>query len=45
MIRTYTELCGLPTFKERFEYLKLNGNVGVETFGYDRYFNQKFYNP
>lgn len=43
MIRTYTELCGLPTFKERFEYLKLNGNVGVETFGYDRYFNQKFY--
>lgn len=33
----------LPTFKERFEYLKLNGKVGVETFGYDRFFNQTFY--
>ena len=42
-MRTYSELCTLPTFKERYEYLKLSGNVGAETFGYDRYFNQMFY--
>lgn len=33
----------LPTFKERFEYLKLDGTVGEETFGWDRYLNQMFY--
>lgn len=43
MIRTYSELIKLPTFEERFEYLKLNGSVGSETFGFDRYLNQKFY--
>ena len=43
MIRTYSELIQLPTFKERFEYLKLSGSVGKATFGYDRYLNQKFY--
>lgn len=44
MIRTYTELMKLPTFKERFEYLKLlDGRVGEDTFGFDRYVNQKFY--
>lgn len=42
-IRTYSELILLPTFKERFEYLSLNGVVGDETFGSTRYFNQKFY--
>lgn len=42
-IRSYSELVGLPTFEERFDYLKLNGVVGSETFGFDRYFNQKFY--
>lgn len=42
-IRTYSELSQLPTFKERFEYLKLSGNVGKTTFGYDRWFNQVFY--
>lgn len=42
-IRTYSELIKLPTFKERYEYLKLDGQVGEETFGYDRYLNQKFY--
>lgn len=31
------------TFEERFRYLKLSGIVGKETFGYDRYLNQKFY--
>ena len=44
MIRTYTELMKLPTFKERFEYLKLlDGRVGDDTFGFDRYVNQQFY--
>lgn len=43
IIRTYSELILLPTFKERFEYLKLNGEVGVDTFGFDRYMNQRFY--
>lgn len=42
-IRRYSELIMLPTFEERFEYLKLNGSVGLETFGFDRYLNQKFY--
>lgn len=37
MIKTYTELTRLPTFQERFEYLKLDGSVGIETFGFDRY--------
>lgn len=43
MIRTYSELIRLPTFEERFKYLQLNGLVGVETFGFDRFFNQQFY--
>lgn len=43
MIRTYSELSRLETFEERFRYLKLRGKVGVETFGYDRIFNQQFY--
>lgn len=43
-IRTYSELITIPTFEERFEYLKLNGSVGLETFGRDRYLNQILYN-
>lgn len=43
IIRTYSELKELKTFEERFKYLKLGGVVGVETFGFDRYFNQTFY--
>lgn len=42
-IRTYSELITLPTFEERYEYLRLNGVVGEATFGFDRYLNQKFY--
>ena len=42
-IKTYSELILLPTFEERFEYLRLNGAVGKDTFGYDRYLNQAFY--
>jgi len=43
IIRTYSELIALPTFEERFNYLKLDGVVGKETFGFDRIFNQQFY--
>lgn len=42
-IRTYSELIRLPTFEERYKYLKLNGRVGEDTFGFDRYLNQNFY--
>ena len=42
-IKTYSELSELTTFKERFEYLRLDGAVGESTFGYDRYLNQVFY--
>lgn len=43
MNRSYSELIQIPTFDERFEYLKLNGKVGEELFGYARYLNQIFY--
>lgn len=43
MIRTYSELSKLSTFEERYEYLRLGGKVGEETFGFDRYLNQTFY--
>lgn len=43
MIRTYQELIAIPSFKERYQYLRLNGFVGKDTFGFDRYLNQKFY--
>lgn len=43
IIRTYSELITLPTFEERFEYLRLDGQVGKDTFGFDRYLNQVFY--
>lgn len=43
MIRTYSELITIPTFIERYRYLKLGDKVGEETFGFDRYINQRFY--
>lgn len=43
MIRTYSELLTLKTFRERYEYLRLRGTIGEETFGFDRYLNQIFY--
>ena len=43
IIRTYSELSKLATFEERFQYLKIGGLVGEETFGFDRYLNQVFY--
>lgn len=42
-MQCYSELVKLKTFRERFEYLSLNGAVGVETFGFERYLNQMFY--
>lgn len=42
-IRCYSELVLLPTFEERYRYLRLSGAVGQETFGFDRYMNQFFY--
>lgn len=42
-IKSYSELSQLETFEERFEYLRLDGIVGKDTFGFDRIFNQKFY--
>ena len=41
--KSYSGLILLPTFKERFEYLNLSGKPGNETFGFDRYLNQRFY--
>lgn len=43
MIRCYSELIQLPTFKDRYDYLRLWGHVGEDTFGFERYLNQKFY--
>ena len=43
IIRTYSELIRIPTFEERFEYLKLSATVGESTFGFERLLNQTFY--
>jgi hypothetical protein len=43
MIRTYSELIRIPTFEERYQYLKLVGEVGAASFGYERYLNQYLY--
>lgn len=42
-IKTYSEMIALPTFEDRYRYLRLQGRVGEETFGYDRYLNQILY--
>ena len=42
-IRTYSELITLPTFLDRYRYLRLGGKVGEDTFGFDRWLNQMFY--
>lgn len=41
-IRTYSELITLPTFEERYEYLRLGGKIGEITFGFDRYLYENF---
>lgn len=43
MDRRYSELIVLPTFKERFEYLKMRSNIGEPTFGGHRQLNQLLY--
>lgn len=43
MIKSYSEMIALPTFVERYRYLKIGGKVGEETFGFDRWLNQKLY--
>lgn len=43
MIRTYSELITFSTFEERYRYLRLEGKVGEDTFGFDRWLNQSFY--
>jgi len=43
IIRSYSELMRLKTFEDRYDYLKLNGFIGEETFGFDRILNQIFY--
>lgn len=42
-IKTYSELIKLYSFEDRYRYLKLNGRIGEDTFGFDRYLNQIFY--
>ena len=42
-IRTYSELIRVDSFQDRFDYLKLDGDVGRVTFGFDRHLNQQFY--
>ena len=42
-VRTYSQLIQLSTFEERFRYLKLDGIIGEDTFGFDRHINQRFY--
>ena len=43
VLRNYRELIKLPTFQERYNYLRLGGVVGKDTFGFDRYLNQALY--
>lgn len=42
-IRTYSDLRRLETFEERYDYLVLGSQIGIETFGFDRWINQNFY--
>lgn len=42
-MRTYTELIQFPDFEDRFAYLKLDGRIADDTFGWDRWINQRFY--
>ena len=41
--RTYSELIRISNFLDRFNYLRLDGQVGKDTFGFDRYLNQNLY--
>lgn len=41
--KRYSDLKKFSTYEERFEYLKLDGSIGADTFGFDRYLNQALY--
>lgn len=41
--RYYSELITIPTFEERFEYLRLNERVGYDKFSQDRMIHEMFY--
>lgn len=41
-MKTYSELITIPDFRKRFEYLKLDGSVGINTFGSLRYLYEDF---
>lgn len=41
--KCYSELKRFDSFDDRLDYLKLDGSVGRDTFGFDRWINQKFY--
>ena len=43
LMRTYSELCTIPTFLGRYRYLRIGGTVGEDTYGFDRWVNQRFY--
>lgn len=43
MSKTYSGMLMCRTFEERFEYLSLDGRVGKQTFGFERWLNQSFY--
>lgn len=42
-IKSYSDLIVLKTFEERFKYLEIGGQIGIDTFGFNRYLNQTFY--
>ena len=41
--KNYNEMIQLQTFVDRYEYLRLGGVIGLSTFGFDRWINQRFY--
>lgn len=43
MIRSYSELITIPSFEERFEYLKLDPQETLDGLRKFRYLNQRFY--
>lgn len=43
MDKCYSELIQIPEYSDRLDYLILFGKPGYQTFGHDRYLNQKFY--
>lgn len=43
-MKSYSELIRIPTYDERLKYAYIGGGIGDETFGFDRFLNQKLYN-